>query len=57
LPTEIDIATTTAYTRRVLAGEAPVPDAIAQQVAQILQLAQLAQATQKTAEAPETETP
>ena len=30
------------YTRRVLAGEPPVPDAIAQQVAQILQLAQLA---------------
>lgn len=57
LPTEIDIATTTAYTRRVLAGEAPVPDAIAQQVAQILQLARLAQATQRTPETAETETP
>lgn len=43
LPKEIDIQTTVDYTRRVLAGEAPVPDAIAQQVAQILQLAQLAQ--------------
>ncbi|WP_076999228.1 DNA-binding protein YbiB [Variovorax sp. KK3] len=38
LPTEIDIATTADYTRRVLAGHAPVPDAIAQQVRQILQL-------------------
>jgi anthranilate phosphoribosyltransferase len=44
LPKEIDIQTTADYTRRVLAGETPVPDAIAQQVAQILQLAELAQA-------------
>ncbi|GAA4333361.1 DNA-binding protein YbiB [Variovorax defluvii] len=38
LPAEIDIATTADYTRRVLAGQAPVPDAIAQQVRQVLQL-------------------
>jgi anthranilate phosphoribosyltransferase len=47
LPKEIDIDTTADYTRRVLAGELPVPDAIAQQVAQILQLAQLAQSAQE----------
>ena len=51
LPSEIDIETTAGYTRRVLAGELPVPHAIAQQVAQILQLAQLAQETE-TAETP-----
>ncbi|MGO4389851.1 DNA-binding protein YbiB [Variovorax sp. M-6] len=51
LPREIDIETTAGYTRRVLAGELPVPHAIAQQVAQILQLAQLAQETE-TAEIP-----
>ena len=39
LPAEIDIATTAAYTRRVLAGELPVPPAIARQVEHILQLA------------------
>jgi anthranilate phosphoribosyltransferase len=39
LPTAIDIATTVHYTRRVLAGELPVPDAIATQVAHIRQLA------------------
>jgi anthranilate phosphoribosyltransferase len=39
LPSEIDIETTAGYTRRVLAGELPVPDAIAQQVAHIIQLA------------------
>ncbi len=39
LPTEIDIETTADYTRRVLAGEAPVPAAIAQQVEHIKQLA------------------
>jgi anthranilate phosphoribosyltransferase len=38
LPAEIDIASTADYTRRVLAGQAPVPDAIAQQVRQVLQL-------------------
>ncbi|OUM01258.1 DNA-binding protein YbiB [Variovorax sp. JS1663] len=38
LPAEIDIATTADYTRRVLAGQAPVPEAIAQQVRQVLQL-------------------
>jgi anthranilate phosphoribosyltransferase len=43
LPTEIDVESTAAYTRRVLAGELPAPDAIAQQVAQIVQLARLAQ--------------
>jgi anthranilate phosphoribosyltransferase len=43
LPGEIDIETTAAYTRRVLDGQAPVPDAIALQVAHILQLAQRAQ--------------
>lgn len=51
LPREIDIETTAGYTRRVLAGELPLPQAIAQQVAQILQLAQLAQETE-TAETP-----
>ncbi|SDC09392.1 Anthranilate phosphoribosyltransferase [Variovorax sp. CF079] len=40
LPKEIDIETTADYTRRVLAGQAPVPDAIAQQVEHVLQLAQ-----------------
>ncbi|HEY2254668.1 MAG TPA: DNA-binding protein YbiB, partial [Variovorax sp.] len=45
LPQEIDIPTTVDYTRRVLAGEAPVPDAIVRQVAQIVQLAALAQQT------------
>ncbi|MEJ8855398.1 DNA-binding protein YbiB [Variovorax robiniae] len=39
LPTEIDIETTADYTRRVLAGDAPVPAAIAQQVEYIQQLA------------------
>jgi len=39
LPTEIDIETTADYTRRVLAGDAPVPAAIAQQVEFIQQLA------------------
>ncbi|VTU31726.1 DNA-binding protein YbiB [Variovorax sp. PBL-E5] len=43
LPIDIDIRTTAGYTRRVLAGEAAVPQAIAQQVAQIVQLAQRAQ--------------
>ncbi len=41
LPTEIDIATTAAYTHRVLAGELPVPPAIAQQVEHIVRLADL----------------
>jgi len=39
LPKEIDIDTTAAYTQRVLAGELPVPGAIAQQVRYIVQLA------------------
>ena len=39
LPAEIDVATTAAYTRRVLAGELPVPTAIERQVEHILQLA------------------
>ena len=41
LPTDIGVATTAAYTRRVLAGELPVPPAIAGQVEQILRLANL----------------
>lgn len=58
LPTEIDIATTAAYTRRVLAGEASVPNAIAQQVGHIVQLAKLAQVTPAVRKAKETtETP
>jgi anthranilate phosphoribosyltransferase len=39
LPKEIDVATTAAYTRRVLNGELPVPEAIATQVRHIKQLA------------------
>ncbi len=39
LPSEIDIDITAAYTQRVLAGNLPVPDAIAQQVRHIVQLA------------------
>ena len=39
LPKEIDIDTTAGYTRRVLAGELPVPAAIAQQVQHVLELA------------------
>ena len=39
LPSEIDVATTAAYTRRVLAGELPVPPAIARQVEHILRIA------------------
>ena len=39
LPAEIDVATTAAYTRRVLAGELPVPPAIERQVEHILHLA------------------
>jgi len=47
LPIEIDIATTVGYTRRVLAGELPIPDAIAQQVSQVLELAKQAQEAQQ----------
>ena len=39
LPKEIDVATTADYTRRVLNGELPVPEAIATQVRHITQLA------------------
>lgn len=39
LPQNIDIDTTATYTRRVLAGELPVPAAIAQQVRHIVELA------------------
>ena len=39
LPKAIDIDSTAGYTRRVLAGELPVPGAIAQQVHHIVQLA------------------
>ncbi|MGE4329137.1 DNA-binding protein YbiB [Diaphorobacter sp.] len=38
LPAEIDVATTAAYTRRVLAGNAPVPDALRQQVEHIVRM-------------------
>ncbi len=40
LPSQTDVKTTADYTRRVLAGTAPVPDGIAQQVQQVLWLAQ-----------------
>ena len=40
LPAEIDAASTAGYTRRVLAGHAPVPEALAQQVRHIVRLAQ-----------------
>lgn len=39
LPKEIDIATTADYTRRVLVGELPVPEALTTQVRHITQLA------------------
>lgn len=39
LPSEIDVASTAVYTRRVLAGELPIPTAIATQVGHIQQLA------------------
>ena len=38
LPAEIDAASTAGYTRRVLAGQAPVPEALAQQVQHIVRL-------------------
>ncbi|MES2612837.1 MAG: DNA-binding protein YbiB [Pseudomonadota bacterium] len=38
LPTEIDVATTADYTRRVLTGELPVPPALARQVEHILHI-------------------
>lgn len=38
LPAEIDVQTTAGYTRRVLAGELPVPPALARQVEHILRL-------------------
>lgn len=38
LPSEIDVDSTAAYTRRVLAGDAPVPAALRQQVEHILHL-------------------
>jgi len=41
LPTAIDVQTTADYTRRVLAGELPVPPAIAAQVRHILELSEL----------------
>ena len=40
LPEAIDVESTATYTRRVLAGELPVPAALAQQVAFIVQLVQ-----------------
>ena len=43
LPKEIDIDTTALYTRRVLAGELPLPRAIAEQVQHIVRLAKLSQ--------------
>ena len=47
LPTEIDVVTTATYTRRVLAGDAPVPPALRQQVEHIVHLSR-----QITAQAP-----
>lgn len=44
LPEAIDVATTADYTRRVLAGELPLPEAIAQQVAFVLQIVQALEA-------------
>ena len=44
LPADIDVQTTADYTRRVLAGQAPIPDAIAQQVRHVLQLSHMEQA-------------
>jgi hypothetical protein len=38
LPTDIGMDATAAYTRRVLAGEAPVPEALQRQVEHILRL-------------------
>lgn len=38
LPEQIDVASTAAYTRRVLAGDAPVPAALQRQVEHILRL-------------------
>ncbi|MNL80024.1 glycosyl transferase family protein [compost metagenome] len=38
LPAEIDVATTADYTRRVLAGELPVPPALTRQVEHILHI-------------------
>ncbi|HQQ70414.1 MAG TPA: DNA-binding protein YbiB [Alicycliphilus sp.] len=38
LPAEIDVASTAAYTRLVLAGQAPVPEALRQQVEHILRV-------------------
>lgn len=42
LPDAIDLATTVAYTRSVLAGQAPLPEAIARQVDHIRKIADLA---------------
>ena len=42
LPSAIDVASTAAYTRAVLAGELPVPAALAQQVRLIVGVAQRA---------------
>lgn len=38
LPSDIDITTTARYTRAVMAGQLPVPDALAQQVAHVMTL-------------------
>lgn len=50
LPKEIDIDTTARYTQRVLAGELPLPAAIAEQVRQIVQLARLSQSPERSSE-------
>ncbi|VWX62209.1 conserved hypothetical protein [Burkholderiales bacterium 8X] len=60
LPAEIDVDSTAAYTREVLAGDRPVPEAIERQVAQVLRIADLLGAgndtasSQRTAFEPET---
>ncbi|QNP49450.1 DNA-binding protein YbiB [Diaphorobacter aerolatus] len=48
LPTEIDVASTARYTRRVLDGELPVPPALAQQVQYIAEIAQRVHQEQAT---------
>jgi len=50
LPKEIDIDTTARYTQRVLAGELPLPAAIAEQVRHIAHIASLSQRPETTVE-------
>jgi len=50
LPKDIDIDTTARYTQRVLAGELPLPAAIAEQVRHIVNIASLSQRPETTDE-------